>query len=183
MSTFRYRVTAVGAGILLVAASLTGCAPTPPALQAQAAEQLRAGVLAVTTAAAAGDYAGAQTALGSVQADLLEAASAEEVTSARSAEIQAAINLVGADLAAAIAAATPPPAPPSDDDDTEEDEGNGNNGNGNGNGNGNNGNGNGNGGPSTPTPPPVPTEEPTTEPTEPPASDDPGAEPTPDTDG
>jgi hypothetical protein len=94
---------------LLVFATLTACSGPAPELAPPTADKLQSGVLGVTAAAAAGDFAGAQSALTAVQADLLTAAAAGQVSAARSAEIQSAINLVTADLAGAIDAATPTP--------------------------------------------------------------------------
>lgn len=105
------RLTARVAGLLLVAAALTACAGPAPELAPPTAEKLQSGVLEVSTAAAAGDFTGAQSALTAVQADLLTAAAAGQVSAARSAAIQSAINLVTADLADAIEAATPTPTP------------------------------------------------------------------------
>ena len=111
MSGFRSRSVALAATLLIAAAALTGCSDSSPDLKPAAASQLQDGVLAVSTAAAAGDFAKAQTALAVVQADVLAATKAGDVTADRSAEIQAAIKLVSSDLAAAIAASTPTPTP------------------------------------------------------------------------
>jgi hypothetical protein len=101
--------------VVILSVTVSGCASTPDALKQATADQLQAGVLSVTTAASAGDFGSAQAALDSLQADLLAAAAAGDVTGSRSAEIQSAINLVGADLdaasAAAIEAAKPTPTP------------------------------------------------------------------------
>ena len=97
--------------VVIFSVTLSGCASTPDALKQATADQLQAGVRSVTTAASAGDFAGAQAALDSLQADLLAAASAGDVPGSRSAEIQSAINLVGADLDAAILASAPTPKP------------------------------------------------------------------------
>lgn len=110
MTSLRSRFTIAGAALLLVGATLSGCSSSADLQQATAA-QLQSGVLDVTTAAAAGDYASAQSALDALQADLLAAAAAGQVTAARSAEIQSAINLVSDDLASATVASTPTPTP------------------------------------------------------------------------
>ena len=99
----------MAASVLIVSAALTGCAGDEPQLTASAAEQLQSGVLAVTTAAAAGDFSTAKSALATVQDDVLAAADAGDVTAERASEIQAAIELVAADLDAAIAKGTPAP--------------------------------------------------------------------------
>jgi outer membrane biosynthesis protein TonB len=129
--TFRIRrprlILAV-AGIGLAGSLLTGCAGATPALDPGAAAELQDGVLAVSSAAAAGDFVTAQTELGTVQAALTAASAEDSVTAARATEIQTAIDLVGADLAASIAASVPVEAPveepspepvstPDDDDD------------------------------------------------------------------
>jgi hypothetical protein len=107
--TVTARAIAVLAGMTLAVVSLTGCSNAPADLSASTASRLQTGVLAVSTQAAGGDYAAAQSALGAVQGDLLAAAAAGSVSSQRAAQIQAAINLVGADLSAAIEASKPTP--------------------------------------------------------------------------
>ena len=109
MSGFRARSAALAATFLIVSAALTGCAGGEPQLTASAAEQLQSGVLAVTTAAADGDFTTAKSALATVQADVVAAAGAGDVTKERASEIQAAIKLVATDLDAAIAKGTPTP--------------------------------------------------------------------------
>jgi hypothetical protein len=126
----------------LLLGALTGCAGGPADLASSTANRLQSEVLEVTTKAASGDFPGAQSSLSALQADLLTAAAAGQVSAERSAKIQSAINLVGADLAAAIAASTPAPAPapavtveepaPTDsggDDSENDNSGNGNSGN------------------------------------------------------
>lgn len=103
------RLTIALATVLLVAAALTGCSTTPPELEQTTAAQLQAGVQEVTNDAAAADFEGARSALIAVQADLLTAAAAGQVTAARSAQIQSALNLVSADLDAAIIDSAPEP--------------------------------------------------------------------------
>ena len=109
--TLRRRFTLVVAGITLAGGLLTGCATGTPDLHSDTASGLQDGVLTVSTAAAAGDVAGAQAALDVVQADLAAASAADGVTAARAAEIQAAIDLVASDLAAAIESGAPVEAP------------------------------------------------------------------------
>ena len=121
MRGYRSRPLALAAAFLIAASALSGCAESIPELKPGAASQLQDGVLEVSTAAAAGEYAAAQSALTEVQADVLAFAKAGDVTPARSAEIQAAIKLVSADLAAAIAA-TPPTKAPEAPEATEEPE-------------------------------------------------------------
>jgi uncharacterized low-complexity protein len=136
MSAHRGRALVVTAFLLLGA--LTGCAGDRADLASSTANRLQSEVLEVSTKAASGDFPGAQSSLSALQADLLTAAAAGQVTAERSAKIQSAINLVSADLAAAIAASTPAPAPapavtveaPAPTDSGGEDSGNGNSGNG-----------------------------------------------------
>ncbi|TFC50145.1 hypothetical protein E3T26_11730 [Cryobacterium sp. TMT1-21] len=103
------RLTLALATVFLVAATLTGCSNTPPALDPAIAGKLQSGVQEVSTDAAAGDFEGAKSALVAVQADLLTAAAAGQVTAERSAQVQSALNVVSADLDAAIIASKPEP--------------------------------------------------------------------------
>ncbi|GEM_PF-5810934 len=105
----RGRRTIALAAVALVASALTGCSTTPPDLQQSTAAQLQTGVQNVTAAAAAGDFEAAQASLEAVQSDLLAAAAVEEVSAARAADIQAALNLVSADLVSAIEESKPEP--------------------------------------------------------------------------
>jgi hypothetical protein len=100
---------ALPGALLLSALLLTGCAGSPATLEPVSASQLQAGVLKVTTSAAAGDFSTAQAELAAVQADLLAASAADQLTASRASQIQAAIDLVRADLAAAITASLPTP--------------------------------------------------------------------------
>ncbi len=109
--TVRSRLSTGVVAALLVAATLTACSGPSPDMATPTADKLQSGVLGVSTAAAAGDFSGAQSALTAVQADLLTAAAAGQVSAARSAEIQSAINLVTVDLADAIEASRPTPTP------------------------------------------------------------------------
>jgi hypothetical protein len=102
MNPLRTRLTVGVAGIVLALTTLAGCASAPPELQETAAANFQLSVLDVTTAAKAGDYATAQAALDELQADLLTATAAEQVSGTRAAQIQSAINAVGDDLATAI---------------------------------------------------------------------------------
>lgn len=115
MSARRSTFARAAIAVVVLSAALSGCAGTPDDLAPATADRLQDGVRSVTAAASAGDFASAQAALDSLQADLLDAASAGDVTGSRSAEIQSAINLVGADLdaasEAAIEAAKPTPTP------------------------------------------------------------------------
>jgi colicin import membrane protein len=84
---------------------LTACAAEPIDLQSATAEQLQAEMLDITEAAAAGDFADAQSLLADMQANLRTATAARQVSAERSASIQSGINLVNADLTEEIEAA------------------------------------------------------------------------------
>ncbi|SEN34278.1 hypothetical protein E3O25_06720 [Cryobacterium sp. TMT1-3] len=100
----RHRLTlaAVAVGFLL---TLAGCTANPVDLQAATAENLQGEILQITEAAAAADFTTAQSRLEAMQANLRTAAAAGEVSTERSAAIQAAINLVRDDLTVEIDAA------------------------------------------------------------------------------
>ncbi|MBB5632705.1 hypothetical protein BKA04_000928 [Cryobacterium mesophilum] len=106
------RATAAGAALLLLAGALSGCAPSGQQLDAGSARQLQASVLAVTTAAAAGDYSEAIAALDTLEEQLTEGTASGAIDSGRSARIQASIDLVRADLAAAEPQPSPTPDKP-----------------------------------------------------------------------
>ncbi|MBB5640234.1 hypothetical protein [Cryobacterium roopkundense] len=99
------RLAVAVAACAMTALLLAGCAGKPPALEPTTAEQLQADVLGVTEAAAAGDLVQARSELSHAEANLRTAAASGQVAPERSAEIQAAINLVSADLSTAIDAA------------------------------------------------------------------------------
>lgn len=106
------RVATSGAVALALVGTvlLSGCAPSDPS--DAATERLDASVVQTADRAASGDYAGAVASLDVLQARLAEYVEAGDVTADRSAEIQAAIDTVRADLAALIAAqSTPTPEP------------------------------------------------------------------------
>ncbi|PXA70638.1 hypothetical protein [Cryobacterium arcticum] len=107
--SLRIRIRLAAAGAVLVAGALAGCTGSTPSLPAGTAGQLQSAVLTVSTAAAAGDYAGAQAALDSLKALLAVATEENRIAPGRASDIQAAIALVEADLAAALSIATPTP--------------------------------------------------------------------------
>lgn len=116
------RVRRAGAAACIMAlavAFLSGCTPTAPQISASAATGLQASVLAVTDAASAGNADAAVTDLNTLQAQLREATASGAVTAERTSRIQAAIDLVRADLAALRAPGSgpsptaPPPTAPS----------------------------------------------------------------------
>lgn len=128
-------------------------------------------VVQIAERAAAGDYAGALAELALLDRDVAAALAAGRIDTAREQEIRAAMELVRADLEAALAAATSPtPAPADGDDkgdegeegDDENNSGNGNGGNSGNGGNNGNGNGNSNGSGSGETTAPATTEPPAT---------------------
>ncbi|MBT2517389.1 hypothetical protein J7E29_08090 [Streptomyces sp. ISL-90] len=142
----------------------------------QTADAMRTSVVQIGERAVAGDFTGALAELQLLERDVTVALDTGRIDADREQVIRGAIDLVRADLEAALAAATSPTAPaPVDGED--DDEGDGNNGNGSG-GNGNNGNGNNGGSGSGDSTPPPATEPPATEPpaTDPPATDVPVTE-------
>jgi hypothetical protein len=90
--------------VLVSGAALTACAPKP-AVSDEAAEGLQASVLVVAESAAASDLARAVTELDALQARFDAAVGSGDVSDERSEKIQAAIDLVRADLAEQVAAA------------------------------------------------------------------------------
>lgn len=116
------RTTTAGAALLLLVGALSGCAPSGQQLNAEAAEQLQASVLAVTRAAAAGDFSEAVAALDALEEQVTEGTASGAIDPGRSARIQASIDLVRADLAAADPQPTPKPDKP-DNPDPEQKEG------------------------------------------------------------
>lgn len=101
-------VALVGALSLL---PLAACTTSTPELDAPAAEQLQSAVLLVTESSAAGDFDTALQQLDAVEAALLDASVAEQLSATRAARIHAAILLVRADLEAAVFDEEPTPAP------------------------------------------------------------------------
>ena len=107
------RVVAVTCAAILVTAALTGCAPTEPGLDSAAASKMQESVSLVTEAAAAGDPTGALAALDALEAQLKEDTASGAISADRSARIQASIDLVRADLTAAL----PKPEPTQTEED------------------------------------------------------------------
>lgn len=101
------RFSSIAAAALLTAGILTGCANTPPELQPGAAEKLNARLQSVAQAAADNNLAAAKAELDLLASDVAAAAANGDISPARRQDIQAAIDLVNADLAAM----TPPPSP------------------------------------------------------------------------
>ncbi|MBH0098329.1 hypothetical protein I6E68_04135 [Salinibacterium sp. NSLL150] len=130
--TLPRRIVAVGAALML-ALSLSACAPTSPDFDPDAAALLQSSVADVTDAAAAGDPVAALAALDVLQEQLNENTATGAVGAEQSARIQASLDLVRADLTAAL----PDPSPVTDPVDEESDETSNGNGNSNGNSNGN----------------------------------------------
>mgnify|MGYP003649960988 FL=1 len=126
-------IVAAGAALVLVL-SLNACAPGSSEFDTDAASLLQSSVADVTDAAAAGDPAAALVALDVLQEQLNENTSTGAIGAERSARIQASLDLVRADLTAALPDPTPTadPANGNDKDDKggKEDKGNkGNKGN------------------------------------------------------
>ena len=96
----RWRRSLIGAPLLAATILLAGCAPSTPALSTEISEQLQNDVVALANAAAAGDTAGAQGALAELETRLAEGLAANTITADRGESIQAAVELVRADLVA-----------------------------------------------------------------------------------
>ncbi|MGV8851148.1 MAG: hypothetical protein ACOH1M_01100 [Rhodoglobus sp.] len=103
--------------VALVAVVLAGCSQTAPEIDADAASRMQASVAAVTQAAAVGDAEGALIALEALEAQLKLDTESGAISAERSAQIQASIDLVRADLIAALPAPSPTPTPTSDEKD------------------------------------------------------------------
>lgn len=117
------RSIVAGGAAFVLAASLSACAPTSPDFDSDAASLLQSSVATVTDAAAAGDPVAALAALDVLQAQLNENTSTGAIGAERSARIQASLDLVRADLTAAL----PDPTPTTDPaDETSNDNENGN---------------------------------------------------------
>ncbi|MBH0023350.1 hypothetical protein [Salinibacterium sp. SWN248] len=125
--TLPRRIVAVGAALML-ALSLSACAPTSPDFDPDAAALLQSSVADVTDAAAAGDPVAALAALDVLQEQLNENTATGAIGAEQSARIQASLDLVRTDLTAAL----PDPSPVADPVDEESDETSNGNGNGNG---------------------------------------------------
>ena len=114
MTTIRERVTTrlsiVASAAVLTIGALTGCTQPPPDISSAEAVKLQTSVMAVTKAAAGGQIAAAISALDALQAKLQEAAASGTVTANRYTRIKASIDLVRADLTAALPP-TPTPTP------------------------------------------------------------------------
>ncbi|WP_166870548.1 hypothetical protein [Salinibacterium sp. ZJ450] len=121
----RRLITLTLAGTLLLA----GCASNQPTFDPAAAEDLQAGVLSVSEASASGDLQGALTRLDELTVAVNDALARGAITPERHQAIVSAIDLVRADLAAAIEAAKPKPTPtptPTQSDDEDDNDGEGN---------------------------------------------------------
>ena len=136
----------LAAAVLAVTLALTGCAAQEPDYDPKVADRLQAEVLEVSQLSAAADYSAAMLALAELEVELKDALARGAITAERYESVMAALNLVRADLQAAIDALTPPPPVVDDsgngedddkkDDDKKDDEkGKGNEGKGKGNGN------------------------------------------------
>jgi hypothetical protein len=90
------------------AAALAGCSSSSASLNARA--PLHADVLALSQAAAAQDWSGAQAALSRLRADLDAAVAAGQVSSGQASAIRADASAVAADVTAQQHPATPTPS-------------------------------------------------------------------------
>ena len=102
------------AGACTLALTLTACgegATTDrPTTAATTLKQLRADVLALSSAAAAKDYAAADSALDTLTADLAEARAAGNLNETKAAQIRAAAAAVRGDLSSSLIQPTETPA-------------------------------------------------------------------------
>jgi hypothetical protein len=104
------RAVAVTCAVAVVTA-LSGCAQTEPGIDSAVSAALQASVSDVTQAAADGDPEGALAALDVLEAQLKEDTASGAIGADRSAQIQASIDLVRADLTAALPEPSPTPTP------------------------------------------------------------------------
>lgn len=107
----RKRFSAAAAAAVLAAGILAGCANTPTDLKPGAAEKLNARLQTLARAAADNNLPAAKSELDLLASDVSAAAANGEISAARRQEIQKAIDLVSADLAAMTPAPTASPAP------------------------------------------------------------------------
>jgi starvation-inducible outer membrane lipoprotein len=105
-------------GTILLALLLSGCAGSPPALEAETSSTMQDSVVAIAEAAAGGDLQGAAVQLDELEALLAEAQAEGTVSATRAQSIQTAIDVVRADLEAAVR--TPEPTPEPTEDPTED---------------------------------------------------------------
>ena len=101
MSRRRASMVAVVACVVVA-----GCGTSSPSISAGAGNTLRADVLALTQAAAAGQWSAADQALAQLRGDLTAAVAAGALSDARAQAIRADVAAVAADLAAHRAANT-----------------------------------------------------------------------------
>lgn len=99
------------AAALLAAGILAGCANTPTDLQPGAAVKLQARLQSLARAAADNNLPAAKTELDLLASDVSSAAANGEISPARRQDIQNAIGLIRADLAAMTTTPTPIPSP------------------------------------------------------------------------
>ena len=115
MRVLRALVVAVASVSLFV-----GCA-AQPAIDSEISAELQQEVVDIANTAATGDAAAALTQLDALNQQLLEATSRGEVSSERSTQIGAAIELVRQDLQAVVDAAEPEPVQPVEPEEPEND--------------------------------------------------------------
>lgn len=109
--THRVRRTFAAASVAFaLVGGLASCAADPD-IAADTAASYRAQVVTIAERAVAEDYAGALAELDALVAAVDAAAAAGELDAERAQQIRDAVQLVRADLDAAIAAAVPAPAP------------------------------------------------------------------------
>lgn len=99
------------AAAVLVLGTMTACSAPQPELADQAAANLQSRAAAIRTAAAAGNFRTALTALDGLTDDLNRAAGQGDVSFPRYQSIDAALGRLRTDLTAALKAASPSPSP------------------------------------------------------------------------
>ncbi|HEY8701504.1 MAG TPA: hypothetical protein VIM08_11195 [Arthrobacter sp.] len=95
---------------VLAAGILAGCSNTPADLHAGTAAKLQDRLQSLARSAADNDIPAARTELDRLAGDVSTAAASGELSAGRQQDIQNAIDLIRADLAAATAPATPAPS-------------------------------------------------------------------------
>lgn len=100
----------VAASAVVLALSLSGCAPQQPGYEQTVVERLQSQVLAVSTSSAGADYAAALVRLDELVVKLKDALAREQISQSRYESIAAAAALVRLDLEAAIATQNPTPS-------------------------------------------------------------------------
>lgn len=105
------RLLSTAAALALMGVGLTGCASTPTDLQPGTAARLQERLQSLARSAADKDIPAAGTELDLLASDVSTAAANGELSAGRRQDIQNAIDLIRADLAAMTTPPTPAPTP------------------------------------------------------------------------